>query len=82
MNADLLWPLVAVQIALGGFDTLFHHEFTERLAWRASQRHELQLHAVRKRHTPSVPDAGLAGGARRPGRWWCWGCSRPRSPSR
>jgi uncharacterized protein len=47
MTSDLLWTLIAVQIVLGGFDTLFHHEFTERLAWRASQRHELQLHAVR-----------------------------------
>ncbi len=47
MNSDLLWTLITVQIALGGFDTLYHHEFTERLAWRASQRHELQLHAVR-----------------------------------
>lgn len=47
MNSDLLWTLIASQIALGGFDTLYHHEFTERLAWRASQRHELQLHSVR-----------------------------------
>jgi uncharacterized protein len=47
MSSDLLWTLIALQIVLGGFDTLFHHEFTERLAWRASQRHELQLHAVR-----------------------------------
>jgi uncharacterized protein len=47
MDSTLLWTLVAIQIALGGFDTLFHHEFTERLAWRASQRHELRLHAVR-----------------------------------
>ena len=47
MNSDLLWTLIGVQILFGGFDTLFHHEFTERLAWRASQRHELQLHALR-----------------------------------
>ncbi len=47
MDSDLLWTLIALQIALGAFDTLYHHEFTERLAWRASQRHELQLHAVR-----------------------------------
>ena len=40
MNSDLLWTLIGVQILFGGFDTLFHHEFTERLAWRASQRHE------------------------------------------
>lgn len=47
MHSDLLWTLIAVQILLGGFDTLFHHEFTERLAWRRSQRRELQLHAAR-----------------------------------
>jgi uncharacterized protein (TIGR01777 family) len=43
----LLWTLVALQIAMGAFDTLYHHELTERLAWRPSQRHELRLHAVR-----------------------------------
>ena len=43
----LLWSLIAIQIALGAFDTIYHHELTERLAWRASQRHELQLHSIR-----------------------------------
>jgi uncharacterized protein (TIGR01777 family) len=43
----LLWVLVGLQIAMGAFDTFYHHEFTERLAWRPAQRHELQLHAVR-----------------------------------
>ena len=43
----LLWSLIAVQIAMGAFDTFYHHELTERLAWRASQRHELQLHSLR-----------------------------------
>src|SRR5271156_7012216 len=43
----LLWTLIAVQIAMGAFDTFYHHEMTERLAWRPSQRHELQLHGVR-----------------------------------
>ena len=47
MISTLLWSLIAVQIALGAFDTLFHHELTERLAWRPSQRRELQLHGVR-----------------------------------
>jgi len=42
-----LWTLVALQIAMGAFDTLFHHEGTERLAWRPSQRRELRLHGVR-----------------------------------
>lgn len=43
----LIWPLILIQIALGGFDVLFHHEGTERLAWRPSQRRELWLHAAR-----------------------------------
>lgn len=47
MTSQLLWWLIAIQIAMGAFDTLYHHELTERLAWRPSQRRELQLHAVR-----------------------------------
>lgn len=47
MTAHLLWSLIAIQIAMGAFDTLYHHELTERLPWRPSQRHELALHAVR-----------------------------------
>lgn len=43
----LLWTLIAVQVAMGMFDTFYHHEFTERLAWRPSQRDELRLHSVR-----------------------------------
>jgi uncharacterized protein len=43
----LLWSLVVIQTALGAFDTIYHHELTERLAWRRSQRHELQLHSLR-----------------------------------
>jgi len=43
----LLWILVAIQIAMGVFDTFYHHEFTERLAWRPSQRYELKLHSLR-----------------------------------
>jgi uncharacterized protein len=43
----LLWTLIAIQIAMGMFDTFYHHEFTERLAWRPSQRRELELHAMR-----------------------------------
>jgi uncharacterized protein (TIGR01777 family) len=42
-----LWILIAAQIVLGAFDTLYHHELTERLAWRPSQRRELVLHAAR-----------------------------------
>ena len=43
----LLWSLIAIQIVMGVFDTFYHHEFTERLAWRASQRQELRLHGLR-----------------------------------
>ena len=44
---NLLWTLVFLQVATGGFDTLYHHELTERLAWRPSQAGELKLHGVR-----------------------------------
>lgn len=47
MTEMLLWTLVYLQIALGAFDTLYHHEFTERLAWRKTAACELKLHAVR-----------------------------------
>src|SRR3978361_569786 len=47
MMSSLLWTLIAIQIAMGAFDTFYHHELTERLAWRPSQRHELQLHSIR-----------------------------------
>jgi uncharacterized protein (TIGR01777 family) len=47
MTSQLLWVLIAVQIAMGAFDTLFHHELTERLPWRVTQRRELALHGVR-----------------------------------
>src|ERR1700755_2856198 len=43
----LLWSLIGIQIVMGAFDTFYHHELTERLAWRLSQRYELQLHRVR-----------------------------------
>jgi uncharacterized protein len=43
----LLWTLIAIQVAMGVFDTFYHHEFTERLAWRPSQQGELKLHGVR-----------------------------------
>src|ERR1700709_1109248 len=45
--SSFLWTLIAIQIAMGAFDTFYHHEITERLAWRPSQRHELQLHSIR-----------------------------------
>src|ERR1700758_3413417 len=47
MTSTLLWILISIQIAMGAFDTFYHHEMTERLAWRLSQRRELRLHGVR-----------------------------------
>jgi len=44
---DILWIAVIAQMLMGAFDTIYHHEGTERLAWRASQRTELMLHGVR-----------------------------------
>lgn len=44
---DALWTLLFAQMAMGAFDTLYHHEGTERLAWRPGQRIELLLHGVR-----------------------------------
>ena len=42
-----LWIILALQMVMGAIDTLYHHEFTERLAWRGSQAGELKLHAIR-----------------------------------
>lgn len=47
MTSQLFWSLILVQLALGAFDTIYHHELTERLPWRPSQQHELRLHALR-----------------------------------
>src|ERR1700732_3345795 len=47
MTSSFLWTLITIQIAMGACDTFYHHEMTERLAGRASQRHELKLHGVR-----------------------------------
>lgn len=47
MDNPILWSLISIQVFMGAFDTLVHHEGTERLAWRASQKQELRLHGVR-----------------------------------
>lgn len=44
---DLLWIAVFAQMLMGAFDTIYHHEGTERLAWRPAQATELRLHGVR-----------------------------------
>jgi hypothetical protein len=47
MTSSILWILIALQLAMGLFDIVYHHEMTERLAWRFSQRRELILHGAR-----------------------------------
>lgn len=42
-----LLMVFAVQGLLGAFDTIYHHELTERLPWRATAAKELKLHGVR-----------------------------------
>ncbi len=44
---DILWVAIVTQMVMGAFDSLYHHEGTERLAWKPSQRRELTLHGVR-----------------------------------
>jgi len=53
----LLWTLIAIQIVMV-WSTVYHHELTERLAWRPSQRYELKLHGVRNDVCVSVPGVG------------------------
>ena len=47
MDNTMLWTLISIQIVMGTTDMLVHHEGTERLAWRPSQKHELRLHGIR-----------------------------------
>jgi uncharacterized protein (TIGR01777 family) len=47
MNHPLFVILLFAQIAMGGFDTLYHHELTQRLPWRPGQATELRLHGTR-----------------------------------
>lgn len=69
MNA-VLWSFVFAQMMMGGFDTFYHHEGTERLAWRPGQRIELTLHGVRNL-AYSVMFAAL--GWYEPRGWWAIG---------
>lgn len=45
---DMLFIFLTVQILLGGFDNLWHHEITEALPGRISARTEIGLHAARE----------------------------------
>ncbi len=65
----LLWVLVSFQLVMGCFDVLYHHELTERLAWKANAGKELKLHAAR-----NLFYAGLFGvfAWLQPGGLWAW----------
>jgi uncharacterized protein len=45
---NTLFTLIAIQIALGTLDNLWHHEITERLPAKRAARRELSLHATRE----------------------------------
>mgnify|MGYP006920614536 CR=1 FL=1 len=62
--STLLWIAIALQTVMGAFDTIWHHEGIERLAWRPSQAHELRLHGIRNLIYALVFAIGTAG--------WCW----------
>ena len=47
LDSPLLWTLVSLQLFMGCFDVIYHHELTERLAWRPNAGTELKLHAAR-----------------------------------
>ena len=47
MLSTPLMILISLHLLMGGFDTLYHHEFREKLAWKKSQAHELKLHGIR-----------------------------------
>jgi len=47
MNDPLFVTLLLLQVAMGGFDTVYHHELTLRLPWRPGQATELRLHGAR-----------------------------------
>ena len=37
MNDPVFVALLLLQVAMGGFDTLYHHELTLRLPWQPGQ---------------------------------------------
>lgn len=45
MNALLL--AMTIQGLMGAFDTLYHHEFTERIPWKPNAGKELHIHGLR-----------------------------------
>ena len=47
MNDPVVVALLLLQVAMGGFDTLYHHELTLCLPWKPGQGTELRLHGMR-----------------------------------
>lgn len=45
---NIVFSVLTVQILLGAFDTLWHHEFKERLPAKRDARSELLLHSLRE----------------------------------
>src|SRR6187549_3605347 len=60
---SILAVLLVMQIALGGFDNLWHHELQERLPSKREARVEIALHAGREL-CYALLFAALA--------WWTW----------
>jgi hypothetical protein len=44
---NMLLILMTLQGCMGAFDTLYHHEFTERLPWKPEAGRELFIHGLR-----------------------------------
>ena len=42
LTSPLLWTLVSLQLFMGCFDVIYHHELTERLAWRPNAGKEFE----------------------------------------
>ena len=55
----LLLDLLIVQVILGAFDTIYHHELKEQLPYRAGAAPELRIHGIRAL-LYAVVTAGLA----------------------
>jgi uncharacterized protein (TIGR01777 family) len=66
-QSTVLWALLALQIVMGGFDIVVHHEITEQLAWKPNAGQELRLHAARNA-LYAVLFGGLA--VLQPTGWW------------
>ncbi|HZF27990.1 MAG TPA: TIGR01777 family oxidoreductase [Gammaproteobacteria bacterium] len=60
---EVALALLTIQIALGAFDNLWHHEITEALPAKRSARVELALHAAREL-CYAITFGALA--------WWAW----------